>query len=627
MKKFYLHAIALLAMAAPLPVFASGNFVLERVMIVGDAAPGTEAGTTFASFPFEYVPMVPTIDQQGRVGFASRLQGPAINASNAVGSWTGVPGSVDLAARAGNAAPGVPSGLYRSFPEDFDLFAPLVGNGLIGVRATLSGPGVNFANDTGIWIGPQGALSLIGREGSQAPGLPVGLTVAEVFFLASMNSAGQSMVSGMVNGASVTSANDEVFWSDRTGSWSPILREGDHAPGFAPGVLFGGAGQFIGTGYSFESSRFNNDGDFAAQANLTGTGITTYNNEALWVERGGQLSLLAREGDHAAGMPPNVVYGSGVTADFGDITWNALEQAAFTVRLGDGSATYALFSDHTGALGPVALPGTPAPGTTEDFGIVGYQTLSDAGRIAFRAALSNGGQWPPLGVWWDQPGEVGEIMALVVPGMQLPSDPSITIVSVNWIQGFNAAGWLAMRASLQDAQAAQHEAMMLASPQGDLSVIVTVGDSFDVHGDGSLYKEISNFHFGGLNDASQFVIRLNFTDGTHGVYRGSVNSATGVLAEGKDASLQLAQNAPNPFAHSTTLSFSLEHPSQVELAIYDAAGRRVTTLVHEPRSAGAHTVSWEGIDDSGVETASGIYWARLRAAGESRTIRMVHLRP
>jgi hypothetical protein len=517
--------------------------------------------------------------------------------------------------------------VFQSFPVDFDLFAPLVGNGLLGVRATISGVGINTANDDGIWIGPQGALSLVGREGSQAPGFPAGITIAQSFFINRMNSEGRALIFGTINGAAVTTTNDEVFWSDRSGSMVPILREGDHAPGFAPGVVFGGAGQFIGTGYSFESSAFNEDGDFAVHANLTGTGIDTFNNEALWVEHGGQLTLLAREGDHAAGMPPNVEYGSGVTADFDNITWNALEQSAFTVRLGDGSATYALFSDHTGELGPFALPGTPAPGTDQNFGIVGYQMLSDAGRIAFRATLDDAGFWPPLGVWWDQPGEVGEIFAVVIPGMPLPSDPSITIVSINWLQGFSASGWLAMRGTLLDAEAVSYEAMMLASPQGDLSVIVATGDSFDFHGDGSVFKEISNFHFGGLNDAGQFVIRLNFTDGTFGVYRGSASSATGVVAEGKTTSLQLAQNAPNPFAHSTALSFSLAQPSRVELAIYDAAGRRVTTLLNEPRAAGAHTIHWNGHDESGVETASGIYWARLHATGESRTVRMVHLRP
>jgi hypothetical protein len=285
-----------------------------------------------------------------------------------------------------------------------------------------------------------------------------------------------------------------------------------------------------------------------------------------------------------------------------------------------------MFSDHTGELGPVALPGTPAPGTDSEFGIVGYQMLSDAGRLAFRATLADAGPWPPLGVWWDQPGEVGEIMALVVPGMPLPSDPSITIVSVNWLQGFSAAGHLVMRVVLQDAESVQHEAMMIASPEGALSVIVVAGEPFDIHGNGSELRQISGFHFGGINDAGEFVIRINFSDGTFGVYRGSANAATSVIAGGSSDSFHLAQNAPNPFAQSTTLSFSLVRPSPVELAVYDAAGRRVTTLLNESRTAGVHAVQWDGHDDAGAAVASGIYWARLHAAGESRTVRMVHLR-
>ena len=70
------------------------------------------------------------------------------------------------------------------------------------------------------------------------------------------------MLMGSINGPGVSTSNDEVFWSDRTGSLSVILREGDHAPGLAAGVFFGGAGQYIGTGYSFESQAFNDDGDF-----------------------------------------------------------------------------------------------------------------------------------------------------------------------------------------------------------------------------------------------------------------------------------------------------------------------------------------------------------------------------
>ena len=40
------------------------------------------------------------------------------------------------------------------------------------------------------------------------------------------------------------------------------------------------------------------------------------------------------------------------------------------------------------------MPGTPAPGTNQNFGLLVTPTLSDGGHIAFRAALSGSGQWP-----------------------------------------------------------------------------------------------------------------------------------------------------------------------------------------------------------------------------------------
>ena len=56
--KLTLAAVAILTMATS-PASASGDFVLEKVMVVGDAAPGTEVGATYAPFAFEYVPWFP----------------------------------------------------------------------------------------------------------------------------------------------------------------------------------------------------------------------------------------------------------------------------------------------------------------------------------------------------------------------------------------------------------------------------------------------------------------------------------------------------------------------------------------------------------------------------------------
>jgi hypothetical protein len=39
--------------------------------------------------------------------------------------------------------------------------------------------------------------------------------------------------------------------------------------------------------------------------------------------------------------------------------------------------------------------------------------------------------------------------------------------------------------------------------------------------------------------------------------------------------------------------------------------------------AGASVISWDGLDASGRATARGIYLARVRAAGEERTVKLV----
>jgi hypothetical protein len=89
--------------------------------------------------------------------------------------------------------------------------------------------------------------------------------------------------------------------------------------------------------------------------------------------------------------------------------------------------------------------------------------------------------------------------------------------------------------------------------------------------------------------------------------------------------LALAQNHPNPFNPQTKISFSLAGQEPVKLAIYDMHGRLVRTLVDELRTAGEHTVVWDGTNDRGQRVASGTYLYRLETASRvlTRTMAMV----
>ena len=75
---------------------------------------------------------------------------------------------------------------------------------------------------------------------------------------------------------------------------------------------------------------------------------------------------------------------------------------------------------------------------------------------------------------------------------------------------------------------------------------------------------------------------------------------------------RLLDARPNPFNPRTVIPFSLPRAGEVELGIYDVAGRLVRTLVSGELPPGDHEAVWRGLDARGRAVASGAYYARLR---------------
>ncbi|MFA7361957.1 MAG: T9SS type A sorting domain-containing protein [Candidatus Kapaibacterium sp.] len=80
----------------------------------------------------------------------------------------------------------------------------------------------------------------------------------------------------------------------------------------------------------------------------------------------------------------------------------------------------------------------------------------------------------------------------------------------------------------------------------------------------------------------------------------------------------LNQNYPNPFNPMTKINFAMPKQGLVTLRIYDVLGREVRTLVNEVKTAGYHTVDFDG-----SQFSSGIYFYRLETNGFSDIRKMM----
>lgn len=94
------------------------------------------------------------------------------------------------------------------------------------------------------------------------------------------------------------------------------------------------------------------------------------------------------------------------------------------------------------------------------------------------------------------------------------------------------------------------------------------------------------------------------------------------------ANLAVVSASPNPFAASTAIRFSIpaSGAANAKVAVYDLAGRLVRDLASGPRSAGTHSVTWDGRDSAGRAVAAGVYLTRVAANGEVAVRKVVFLR-
>jgi hypothetical protein len=394
-------------------LWSEQNGTLNVKARLGLAAPGTESGVIFGNvFGFN-----PVFNDAGASAFRAFLAGPGVTSQNYGSIWSEAGGSLHMVARTGSAAPGTSIGVtFRSTSFLPGFNEPALNNaGQTAFSALLSGPSVNSTNDFGIWSEGANGLGLVARTGSNAPGTATGVNFRS-FFGPTLNNSGDVAFQAELTGPGVDNTNNSGIWTGSGGNLQLVARTGVQAPGTEADLRFGGFG-YQAPGSS--DPVFNNQGNVAFAASLSGPGVNSTNDIGIWSNAGGSLHLVMRIGLPAPGTGSGVNFAAlnsfNSSAGLGHAL-NELGQTAFSAFLAgvgvDESNDFGIWVETPNGIVLIAREGQMlevAPGdwrTIADGG-PGYPPLlafadssgnadgrrsgfNDRGQLAFRTYFTDG---------------------------------------------------------------------------------------------------------------------------------------------------------------------------------------------------------------------------------------------
>jgi hypothetical protein len=197
----------------------------------GDVAPGTSGGTFNAVSGEVWTPGLSTNpwNRSGQVIFVTDLRGGDVTTANDRAIYAGGTSGMTQIVRKGDAAPGT-TATFVNFLNGSGLHNA---SGQVAFQGTLAGTGVTTANDTGIWTGTPGSLSLVVREGQTMPN--TGNSIAgNISTPSAINDLGQILFPVTLAGGTVTGTS---LWSyDPVNGLVAVAQNGDQIE-VTPGVF------------------------------------------------------------------------------------------------------------------------------------------------------------------------------------------------------------------------------------------------------------------------------------------------------------------------------------------------------------------------------------------------------
>ncbi len=277
-------------------------------------------------------------------------------------------------------------------------------------------------------------VETIATTATQAPDVPGGIKFAAfddapsgVIQLStvpvppSINVSGQVAFYGSLAGTGVTTTNDAGIWTGISGDLRLTALESDNAAGMGAGVNFLSFAT-VTNGFSGYPPPIplNAAAQVAVSANLTGIGISQFNDEVIWSGSSSVPNQFAQES-------PTGFHSS----SFGSPTFGA---TPFLNGAGDigFSGPSGLWLDQAGSIQAIAQSGQQAPGVPFGtyFSTTGYPTnfapsaMNATGAVAFAGVLSGSGVTTSnqFGIWAGTPGDVRLVAREgdPAPGIQVP---------------------------------------------------------------------------------------------------------------------------------------------------------------------------------------------------------------
>jgi len=246
----------------------------------------------------------------------------------------------------------------------------------------------SIAGDTAAQVRP---ATVIAVTGQQVPGAPAGTyfdTFAKSIITngvstsntAILNDNGDVTFNAALAGPMVIGATDQAVFST-AGGLHVVARRGDLPAGASGAVAFN----------SFAFPSISQTGEVAFAATLAGVDITSANANGVWIERNGQLQLVARSGDQVPAIDPGIVFSSvnnplvglnGAVAFIGSIK-----------VAGSTGAFSGVFVDRGAGLQPEFLQGQQLNETPPGVTLSSFVNLQMAGNtaLAFTATLAGTG--------------------------------------------------------------------------------------------------------------------------------------------------------------------------------------------------------------------------------------------